>query len=294
MPKSSSFTWPSPRHQDVARLQVAVHHQVAVRVLAPCGRRREELQPLGDAQRALLAVSVVIGSPSTSSITRYGRPSSVAPPSSSRAMPGWLEPRQDAALGAEAREHVVGIEPAPQHLDGDVLLEVARLALRVVDGAPAAAAQLRDHAVPADAFRHRSARPVLGLRPRGELLQRHVAHGIGPGFQVPAALLLGVEQAVHVRGNRAIASGTVDERGALGLRQLERGIEETGHLEPPFWRLLRARHDRGRDEDRVPYRQPRARARPGDGRTRQDGSGLRMGQRARADGASNGLPGTAR
>ena len=49
----------------------------------------EQLQPLRGCVSCCLSQYSVIGTPLTSSITKYGRPASVAPASKTRAMLGW-------------------------------------------------------------------------------------------------------------------------------------------------------------------------------------------------------------
>ena len=73
--------------QDVRRLQVAMDDGAAVRVGDRGADLAEQLQPLGES-RACASQYSSIGRPSTYSITKYGRPSSVVPPSSRRAMFG--------------------------------------------------------------------------------------------------------------------------------------------------------------------------------------------------------------
>ena len=83
-------------------------------------------------------------------MTKYGRPSSVVPPSSSMAMFGWLEAGEDLALVAEAAEDGVGVHPALDQLDRDALLKRVVCPLGEIDGAHAAASDLADDAVGAD------------------------------------------------------------------------------------------------------------------------------------------------
>ena len=82
-----------------------------------------------------LVAVVVDRLPSTYSITRYGTPSSVVPPSISRAMLRMLERREDPPLGAEAID-AVGGEHAAQELDRHLLLEVRAFALGARKTAP--------------------------------------------------------------------------------------------------------------------------------------------------------------
>src|SRR5438128_12131625 len=51
----------------------------------------------------------VTGMPRTSSITKYGRPLSVAPASSTLAMFGWSISGQGLALGLEPANHLPGV-----------------------------------------------------------------------------------------------------------------------------------------------------------------------------------------
>ena len=76
--------------EDVGGLQVPVQHALLMGVLDGLADLQEQLEPGHDRQRALDRRHVVIGSPGTYSIAKYGRPSPVRPPSKTVAMLGWL------------------------------------------------------------------------------------------------------------------------------------------------------------------------------------------------------------
>ena len=99
--------------------------QVLMRVLHGRADVGEEAQPRADVELAARSQYVVIGTPSTYSITRYGRPSlgdaAVEQPRDVR----MDEAGEDLALGEEPlMQRIVGVAGADQ-LDGDALLEVA-------------------------------------------------------------------------------------------------------------------------------------------------------------------------
>ena len=97
-----------------------------------------------------------IGTPSTCSITRYGRPSGGRAAVEQAGDVRVLEPRQDLALRAEL-PHALGVEQAAHHLDGDLLQELVVVALGQVDGAHAALAEHRHELVGAQALERRRA-----------------------------------------------------------------------------------------------------------------------------------------
>ena len=71
--------------QHVGGLEVAMDHELAVRVLDGAARVLEEAQALLDGELRARRSTSVSGSPSTYSMAKYGCPSSVTPPSSRRA-----------------------------------------------------------------------------------------------------------------------------------------------------------------------------------------------------------------
>ena len=72
-------------HEDVGRLDVAMDDQALVRVVDGGADVAEELQACGGVE-PVRSQNSSIGTPSMYSITTYGRPSGVAPPSMRRAM----------------------------------------------------------------------------------------------------------------------------------------------------------------------------------------------------------------
>ena len=108
-PKSITFGTGSPScsvDQDVGRLEVAVDDALLVGVLHRLADRHEQLQPLAAAVRWFWSQNSVIGTPWTSSMTKYGRPASVAPASSTLAMFGWSIEGQGLPLGLEPGDHL--------------------------------------------------------------------------------------------------------------------------------------------------------------------------------------------
>ena len=91
MPKSITLGTGTPScsvDQDVRRLDVAVDDPLLMRVLDGLADLDEQVQPLARSSSLFWSQYSVIGIPRTSSITKYGRPVSVAPASSTLAMFG--------------------------------------------------------------------------------------------------------------------------------------------------------------------------------------------------------------
>jgi hypothetical protein len=191
--------------QDVARLQVPVHHQVAVRVLHRPAHAGEEAQALGQSDTPRAAVlrdrrsfdqlhdqvrAPVLGG------------ASVHQPRDVRV----VQVREDLPLGAEALQHVVRVQPPAQQLDGDPLREVACVAFRAVHRSPPAAPDLLHHPVTPDARGHRRYRlRSLHLLPR-HLPQHGPDEGLRGALQEAAASLLRVQQGVHRRQQLRVAA----------------------------------------------------------------------------------------
>ena len=114
------------RDQDVRRLEVAVDDALLMGVLHGLADVDEQLQPLARRQLVLDRRYSVIGTPRTSSITKYGRPVSVAPASSTLAMFGMVHQRQGLPLGLEAGDDLPGVharlDDLQRHLAADRLL----------------------------------------------------------------------------------------------------------------------------------------------------------------------------
>ena len=149
MPKSSSFGTPSGGHQDVERLDVAVHHQALVRVAHGAADLEEELEPVVDRERPArgpdvdrLALDVLHDEVGHALVgaAAVEEPRDV----------GVVQRGKDLALGAEARQHVLGVHATLDDLERDPLLVLAVGALGEVDGAHPAPAELADQPVGAD------------------------------------------------------------------------------------------------------------------------------------------------
>ena len=105
MPKSSSLAMSVGRDHHVGRLDIAVHDMAIVRVLNGVENREAQRDAVGGREPMLVARSDRCGAPATYSITKYGRPSGVVPPSKSAAIFGWFERGEDLAFMAEPADH---------------------------------------------------------------------------------------------------------------------------------------------------------------------------------------------
>ena len=88
----------------------------------------------------------VIGMPLTSSITKYGRPLSVAPASSTLAIFGVVHERQRLSLRLESRDHLAGVHACLDDLESDHATNRVGL-LRLVNDAESALAQFLEDLV---------------------------------------------------------------------------------------------------------------------------------------------------
>ena len=148
MPKSITFGTGRPSYsvdQDVRRLEVAVDDPLLVGVLDRLAdRRRTAPAARATVSRRVVAVLGDRARPATSSMTKYGRPSSVAPASSTRAMFGWSI-RARACRSASNRA-TTGLRVHARLDDLERHLAADRLGLlgHVDDAHPALAEQLED------------------------------------------------------------------------------------------------------------------------------------------------------
>ena len=139
MPKSSSFGVPSARHQDVARLEVAVDHQALVGVLHGRAHLAEQHEPLSDGRERRLGSRRPAArrrrtpSRGTAGRPRWCRRRAAARCSDDPASPGCAAPRGSAASATSLAK------PPRDHLDRDLLLERGVGALGQVDDAHPAA-----------------------------------------------------------------------------------------------------------------------------------------------------------
>ena len=140
MPKSSRRGTPSARDQDVRGLDVAVHHQVLVRVLHRGADLAEEVDPGVEPQA--VPVAVLVDGRALDVLHDQVRPAVVGRAAVQQARDaGVVEGGQDLAFGAEPGREVGAVRPVAQDLEGDLLLVGVVGAHREVHGAHAAFAE---------------------------------------------------------------------------------------------------------------------------------------------------------
>ena len=203
-------------HEDVARLQIAVDDELAVRVGDGVADLREQRQPGLDAQ----VVAVGVGRDGLAFHVLHreeGAPVVRCPAIQEPRDAGVLQPREDPPLGAEPREEAVR-QPGAHELERDPLLERPVGALRQHDGAHPAAPDLANHPVrPDDRPRREALWPRRGVEQLAEALggvQHGGVRGVGGEHRLgPLAEAVGEVLRVQV--------------GALLVgREVERGVEE--------------------------------------------------------------------
>ena len=171
-----------------------------------------------------------MASPSTSSMTRYGRPSSERAAVDEARDAGMVEATQDAALVAEARQHGVGVHAALDQLERHRLLEGAVVAHGAVDGPHAAGAQVPRHAPRPDAVRARRRREVFGDL-GGEAGERRQEPARGVVLDGGGDERTGLGAQLHVQ-DAVRGAGGVEKRLALVGRALQ-SVRDTGHESGP-------------------------------------------------------------
>ena len=134
--------------QDVRRLDVAVDDALLVGVLDGLADLDEQFQPLAAESFALSQYSV-IGTPWTSSMTKYGRPVSVAPASSTLAMLGWSISASAWRSASKRAMTCLRVHAQLDDLEGDLAADRLVL-LGHVDHAHAAFADLLQQLVRAE------------------------------------------------------------------------------------------------------------------------------------------------
>ena len=208
---------------DVARLDVAVHDQAAVRVTHCVAHLEEELQP--GVHREAPRVAVLVDRHALDVLHHQigqalGGGAAVEQAGDVRV----LEPRQDLALRAEL-PHALGIEPAAHHFDGDLLQELVVVALGEIHRAHAALAEHLHELVGAQTLERR-ARTGGGLG-HGVTHDRH---------ERPTGVLfaIGGEQTVYELGEIAVGRFAIDERRARVAGARERRFEELLRRRPAF------------------------------------------------------------
>ena len=90
----------------------------------------------------------VMAQPSTSSITKYGRPDSVAPPSKTRAMLGWSIIAKRLPFGLEPGHDLPRVHAGLDHLQGDQATDRFGLLSPIDRAEPTLAEQLLKHVRP--------------------------------------------------------------------------------------------------------------------------------------------------
>jgi hypothetical protein len=116
-----------PRHavcrdQHIARLDVAMDDQILVRVSDRGADTLEQLQALGD--RQVPSIAVLVDRLALDELHDEVGQAVVGRPSVEQARDvGVIESGQDLALAAESLDDVVRVQPAPEDLDRDTLLE---------------------------------------------------------------------------------------------------------------------------------------------------------------------------
>jgi len=204
---------------DVRRLEVAVDHQVAVRVLHRAADLTEQLEPLVHRQPLLIAVAV--DRATFDVLHDHERPpvrgaAAVDQPGDARV----TERGQDLTLLLEPQQDLVGVGPRPQQLDGDGLLELTVGALGQIDRAHAAAAQLPQQAPGADPRAGRVRRPLPG-EAAGELAPQR-SRGQGVRLERRRRPAGEPEQFLHLRPQAGIAgAGALEPRRPLLGGQVE-------------------------------------------------------------------------
>ncbi len=131
--------------QDVVRLQIAVYHQLRVRVLHRRAHVQKQPHAGGDGEALFVAPCGDVAS--AHELQREPRATTLrhAAVDETRQM-RVIQPCQNPPLAQETHLHIVEIEPAPDQLQRDFLLKVRTFALAPIHHAHAAAPNALDHA----------------------------------------------------------------------------------------------------------------------------------------------------
>ena len=193
------------RDQDVPRLEVAVDEQPLVRVVdrgADVAEEREARRDVESVPAAVLqdvdAVDVLHDEVREPVVRR----ADVEQARDVRV----VERRQDPALGAEAAQHVFGVEPASHELDRDVSAEVGGLVRGQVDATHPAAPEEPLDTVRADAIGE------VGVRPPAQPWRRAIQ-------QAGRRRLVRGEERLDLGAERGVRLRPLEERGPLRRRQ---------------------------------------------------------------------------
>ena len=148
-------------HQDVLRLEVAMDHQVLMRVVDGGADGEEEIQPFADGEPVGIAVLIDRGS-GDEVHHEIGPPVRGGAAIQEFGDIGVIEVRQDLAFGIEAFERVVAEDAAADDLDGDHFAVQVVDAHGLVDRAHAAFGDELHDAVGAQAGADRRGCPAAG------------------------------------------------------------------------------------------------------------------------------------
>src|SRR5690625_151213 len=217
-------------HENVRRLEVAVHDQVPVRVADRLPDGHEELEPFLDREAPGGAVLGDRGPlddlhdevwPAVIGGTAVEEPRNV----------GVVERGEDLALGTEPGEELVGVEAAAEELDGDLLVELAVDPLGEVDGPAPPAPDLPEEPVGPELA---ACIDSLGLlAPFGGDQRVLRSDDEGPVFEELIGFGGGVEEFDDELVELLIAAaGIAQESGSVGGVEGERLLEEGVALVP--------------------------------------------------------------
>ena len=203
--------------QHVARLEVAVQQQVAVRVGHRLGQLQEQRQALLHRQAHAGLVDRSPGHVFHDEVGQaVGRAAGIEQVGDVR----MVQPRERLLLEREARQHRVGVHAALEHLDGGLAAEGAVGALGQPHLAHAPAADGRGDAPRAAALADAAVRQVRRIgqpRPRQEV--------------IPVPGRMG-QQREHLGSHRRLVRRVGEQRLALAFLEREGGVEQGAHFVP--------------------------------------------------------------
>src|SRR4029079_4688762 len=221
--------------KDVRRLEVAMHHQAAMRRLDRAGHLDEEAQALTDAEPPRVAIQVdrlALDELHQEERNAFGRDAAVeqAPDV------GMIQRRQDLPLDLEAVQIDVGVETGSQQLERDLLLEFAVGPFREKDARHPPAAELTDDAIGTEAP------PLVRDACLARLGEQRGRDRDRTRSQVRASRRVPTEQALDFAPDVVIAMTRFgDDRRPLRWLTFQRPVEHTlnaapvvcVHLQPP-------------------------------------------------------------
>ncbi|MBK7367059.1 MAG: hypothetical protein IPJ04_03880 [Candidatus Eisenbacteria bacterium] len=203
--------------EDVLGLQVAMHDALRVRVLHRVGDAREHGDAISRRRHAL-------GSPAPEGHTvhelhheigRGGAPFAGLARVEHARDAGMVEPREDRGLALEPPA-ALGVQRLRVDAFHGVARTVLAVLLRQIHFTHAATAEKTNRPVWPDALRQRLLTQLLDRLAQSE-----------PGFERRAAAALEAQQLVHLGTHGGVGGAAlIEERGALGLGQRQRGQED--------------------------------------------------------------------